>query len=239
MKLKAAWVFLWIVITTLAACASFDVSAVPTPQLEAMPAWKSEGAVQIGADPFIEPTRQQRVFGANFNAVGILAVQVLVKNRGKNPVQVTRSEIALKLAEGHQIRPASKTEVVKYFTPKGDPQLPPVGYLFLDPRVHAGANLGAGLGTMALRVAKAIPEAKRLADYRKKELKDVVLQENGVASGFVYFILQRGTPSFSEATLVVPVVNVEKAERYIANLELKELGFKWIPHQAQEAQSSD
>lgn len=228
-------------VVTFVGCASYTASPAPIPIAGAMPAWQTVGSVAIGADPYVQQYRQALTFNANFNRAGVLAIQVFVKNEGSHRLLVQRSEIALVLPSGNSIRPARKTAVVDLVASAA--VYPPVYVPAPPPRVtgpgqgpgtewsHLGSVSGAAFSMVfSETTAKNKNRAGRLADYRRKELKDVTLGKSEAVYGFVYFIPPPETGTIiTEATLTVTVVDLDEATRFVVRLPLTELGFScWL-----------
>ncbi len=211
-----------VAVLTLASCASYTSMPAPIPKAGDMPAWRTEGPVAVGADPYVELDRQAAVFNANFNTAGILAVHILVKNVGAARLQINRPDIRLTLPDASQVPPALKTAVWERVRLRGSTALN------LQPVLTPGtlAYAGAGLAMIPGAVAEAQDAESRVEDYRRKEFKDVVLPKGMSAHGFVYFILPPGTQPLAEVTLTVPVVDIHKAERFLIRLPLTGLGFE-------------
>ncbi len=197
-----------LVLVILAGCASYTPHSVPVPRSEIMPAWQIENEMAVGADPYVQPDRQDAVFDSDLRTAGILPIQVLLQNNGDRRLLVRRSNITLMLPDGRQISPVGATAVAVKVPAKG-------------------GGWGYGLGTFGL-VAESMAEDKarqgRVADYRDKELQDVTLVKGESAHGFVYFATPPGTTTFTEATLTVPVVDAEKGTNFIVRLQLSGLG---------------
>lgn len=57
-------------------CASYKASSAPVLKVADMPAWRVEGPLALGAEPYVELDRQA-MFGGNAMKAGILPIQVL------------------------------------------------------------------------------------------------------------------------------------------------------------------
>ncbi len=196
----------------LTGCASYTPSSAQIPKAAGMPAWRTEGAVGAGADPYVQPDRQKAMFGGNLRNEGVLAVQVLVENRGDRRQLVRRSEIALGLPDGTQFSPSNASSA--------SAKLQSIGGV-------VGSTIAFGLiGFLVSSSANEQASAARLADYQSKELQDVTLGKDQPAHGFVYFIPPAGTQAFNEATLSVRFVDAEDATGLVVRLPMTGLEFK-------------
>jgi hypothetical protein len=186
-----------------------------------MPGWVTEGAVAVGADPYVQAERQKEVFDGDLSGAGILPVQVLFENRGDRRLLVRRSDILLELPDGTR--------------------LSPVGAMAAAARLDSYAGIGAAGFANVLTLGLAAPiyhvatlseqraREARLADFTQKELQDVTLEKDGSLHGFVFFIPPQGTPAFNEASLEVRIVDVEVGSTIVLRLPLMGLGFKGAP----------
>jgi hypothetical protein len=169
-----------------------------------MPAWKVEGFVEVGADPYVQAERQKAVFDAELNEVGVLPIQVFIQNHGDRPVVVRSSDMRLILPGGMTVDPSGATEVVVKM------EKHPVSFRFGS----AGAD-------------RVFEMKDRRADYLRKKFGDVVLGKKESVHGFVYMIPPRGPFSdvIREATLSVRCVDPESATSFVVYLPLKGLAF--------------
>jgi hypothetical protein len=72
---------------------------VPVPKIETMPVWRTEGSVTVGVDSYIQPDRQKEVFDDDLEKAGVLPIYLLIRNSGKRPLSLRRSDITLELPE--------------------------------------------------------------------------------------------------------------------------------------------
>jgi hypothetical protein len=206
-----------LVFTSLCAgCAKYTALPAPAPAAAAMPAWQEEGMVAAGADPYVQPERQQAIFSAALGEARVLAIQVLVQNRGSQSVRVRRADLTLGLPDGRKLIPSVGAAVVAAVLAP-----PPEAR---DRRTLAGIGrslVPSGAGEEAI--------SARLADYQGKEFRDVTLGPSETAHGFVYFIPPEGTPAFEAAPLAVPFVDLQKATGTVIVLHLTGLAYKGTP----------
>ncbi len=96
----------------LAACAAsveYSAKPVPVPIAGAMPGWVTERGVAVGADPYGQLERQT-FFGLRLRGMGVLPVQLLIRNDGDRGVLVRPYEIALRLPDGHALAPVGSAQ---------------------------------------------------------------------------------------------------------------------------------
>ena len=180
-----------------------------------MPVSQVLGFVEVGVDPYRETERQAAVFGADLTKAEVLAIQLLLTNRGTHAVVINRADIRLVLADRSEIKPASKTQVVDTVALKAAGIFPPaagVGTFLVD------FALVRGLGGQFVELQD---RSNRLRELRNKELKDVMLEKDTSVHGFVYFILPKASQALELATVTVPVVNPDEEVRYSFSLPLK------------------
>lgn len=189
------------------------VAPVPTPA--AMPAWKADETVGVGVDPYVQPARQTAVFGFGLTQKGVMPVQLFVQNLGDRRLLVRPSDLRLALPDGSHIGPAGVSAVVSKLQKDED---------------HFWAFFFGGfLGHAAAVSASDKATAALIADYRSKELQELMLGKEESGHGFVYFIPVPGTPAFTDATLRVRFVDPQEATSFVMELGLDGLGFKGTP----------
>jgi hypothetical protein len=97
----------------------------------AMPAWTAAGEVLIGADPYVQPRRQQAMFAypnaepfsLRLTAAGVLPLQLAIDNRAPQPIVVPTSAIILELSDGRRLAPASGHAMAAHLPPLRDAPL--------------------------------------------------------------------------------------------------------------------
>jgi hypothetical protein len=206
------------VLVFITGCASYKPSSAPVPEIGTMPACRTEGTITVGADPYVQPDRLKAVFDADLNKVGVLPIQVLVRNTGDRSVLVQKAFMLLVLPDGRQLCSAGATAVVAKLE---------------KPSSHFWPTFFLGIpGAVGAQAADDKARANRMADYRSKEFQDVTLGKDQFMHGFVYFIPPVGAEPFTEATLTVPVVDAAEATRFIVRLPLSGLRVKGVPAKA-------
>ena len=198
-------------------CSTYVASPASLPTPQAMPVSQVLGSVEVGVDPYRETERQAAVFCADLTKAEVVAIQLLLTNRGTHAVVINRADIRLVLADRSEIKPASKTQVVDTVALKAAGIFPPAAGIgtfvaFVD------FALVRGLGGQFVELQD---RSNRLRELRNKELKDVMLEKDTSVHGFVYFILPKASQALELATVTVPVVNPDEEVRYSFSLPLK------------------
>ena len=189
--LRRMVVVAWVTVL-FAACSSYKGAPARLAQPESMPASTAEGPLFIAADAYGEKSRQKAVFDADLTDKRVLAIDVLLENRGERELVVRRVNIALELADQTEIPPAQALNVAAKLGSGGDTR---------------AWTLGFGiLGYAAASSREEEERSARRADYQGKEFpQERKLAKAESARGFVYFMPPRGTPPFSAATLTVEI----------------------------------
>ncbi len=170
----------------LAGCARTP-AAIPAAAVEAYPLRAAQAGVHAAADPFFATERARDAFtgGEDFEERGLLAVQVILQNRGPEEVRVNPGEAAFFSARGRaapSLHPEDAFGLIKL----------PVGWWAL------GAGYVGG-STQAYR-----NEARR-RDLQARALPAQVIPPGGAASGFLYFQIAEDTMDLAGSRLVLPL----------------------------------
>lgn len=192
-------------------CASYTPKDVAVPKPAVMPAWVRDGAVAVGADPYLEKERQKAAFDGDMSEEGILPVQLFVLNEGPRRLLVRASDMTLVFADGRQIASAGATAVATRF----------------DQGMGEVIGWGIGFGIIGVLAASANKETvrtARLSDYRSKELAEVFLDPGQSAHGFVFFIPPIGTTGIADGVLLVHFVDANDASRQSVRVPLRGTG---------------
>jgi hypothetical protein len=135
-----------------------------------------------------------------------MPVQVFVQNLGDRPLLVRPSDLRLALPDGSQISPAGVSAVVSK--------------LQKDEHHFWAFLFGGLLGHAAAVNASDKATAELVADYRSKELQELLLNKEESGHGFVYFIPETGAPAITDAILRVRFVDAQEATSSVIELEL-------------------
>ncbi len=142
-----------------AASVVYPGKPVPVPIAGAMPGWVTERGVAVGADPYGQPERQAAFFGPRLRGMGVLPVQLLIRNDGDRGVLVRPYEIALRLPDGRALAPVGSAQAAA--RGQGAPvQFSPVGCSAAYSAPVAGAYGGPRAYGAVSAVAAVVLEAE-------------------------------------------------------------------------------
>ena len=195
----------------MTACASYEPSTTAAP--EPSPSqWITQGEFAAAAEPYVDAERQKAVFDADFDEADVIAIQVVIENRGQTPKLVRPSDIVLELPDGQKLPPASVATTVIQVGESGS---------------VIGSALAFGvIGAVVAADAENEARAARTLDYQSKALQVSALNKNERAHGFVFFIPPRGTEPFDEGTLTVRFADTADSTSEVVELPLRGLSYE-------------
>lgn len=227
----------------LAACAAsveYTPKPVPEPTAGAIPAWVTEQGVVVGADPYTQVERQEAFFGLTLASMGVLPIQVFIRNDRNGAILVRPYEMVLLLPDGRAIAPVGAAAAVA--RGMGAPVQFTRGALWFERGVtsrilkdtgHNMASTGLELVTVVedYRYLSALATQRELhrqlfADYRAKELGEVTLKDGESTYGFVYFILSPRTMAPTGVTLAMRMIDIESAIATLVAVPLSNLDLR-------------
>ena len=88
-----------VVLLATSACASYESTSPPAPVVSQMQISQVAEDIRVEADPYSDPVEQETYFDANFNAAGIVAIQVRVSNNSTKSYLVRSHDMALEVTE--------------------------------------------------------------------------------------------------------------------------------------------
>ena len=187
-------------------CAAYEAREAASAPLPAMPHSVRQGPISLGADPHVQPERQEAIFAADLASIAVLPVQVVVSNAADRSLHVAPEQFTLSLPGGGTTAPRPGQEVAELFPPE-----PGVAHYAVTGASMMG-GLAGPIGALAGRVAGLLGSVMlsqradeaadgRREDYMRKELPTVDLRRGESARGFLFFVLPHGTPPFDEAAL--------------------------------------
>lgn len=209
------WSFLLSILC--ASCITYNVRPISTPDFERMSVRRSQGPIEVGADAYFETDKQVAVFDASLTEVGVLAVQILIQNRGESAVLIKPGKLLLRVSNGMEIAPVEARAVVAKFDRD-------YGKSF-DRAAVAFGLIGAAVAISASSASEKAQSDRHL-DYAAKELKKVVIEKGGSTHGFVFFILPPGTSGVIDSTLTVPCFGTDETPSVVVQLQLTTAGAK-------------
>jgi len=169
-----------IALLLLGGCASYKPTATPVEQVTDKELVFNAEGYGAKVEPYLDKARQQQYFNADFTKAGFLVVDVVVKNEGKDPVEVRPYDIYLVFPGGSQMAPMEGKVVATQIEENGS---------------VVGSVLMFGLvGGIVATQAEHDAKNARILDYGAKELKETTLAPGASAQGYLFY---RWTPSAS------------------------------------------
>ncbi len=212
--MKPSFVIALSVILVNSACASYESTSPPAPVLSQMQISQDEQDIRVEADPYSDPVEQETYFDANFNAAGIVAVQVRISNNSTKSYLVRSHDMALEVTEDIVFNPVSSNSVVHTVGEEGS---------------VVGAAIAFGLiGLIAASNAEEEARTARTTDYRNKVFKDTTLDEGESRHGFVFFIPSKGTDPCDKATLKIRLIDHDGPDHVTTRLALTDVRYTGV-----------
>ena len=178
----------------LTGCVGYGGEPIRWPSPHETGAWTSHGGVRVRARPLLDLSQQKRFFDADLASSGILAITVLIENKGDRPLAIRYSDVTLILADGVRIEPAHAADVALRLVGK------PIG----PAPVPTYTNLVTGLVYLAVASSGRAEQARhRLVDYERKMLPDTTVHPLRSVDGVVYFILDDVRKHVRPASLAI------------------------------------
>jgi hypothetical protein len=171
----------------------------------------AQARFNIEADPEVEKAQ------AKLKEKGLAAVGLYLKNEGKHTLRVRRSNISLENPERQAVGPMPCSFFAAAATPY-NVRLPPIiggtGYAALPQLVFTLINLAV------------IHEEERESGnystiFKKYEFADVLLKEGDTAKGVLFFGFTPGDLSTTDLFLLVPIVDLDSATRYVLKVPVQ------------------
>lgn len=169
-----------------AGCASYKIHQVAVRAPDTYESSAEDSALCVAADPLDTKIKSKSIFNVDLNKAGYLAVNVIVRNQGKEPYQLSKSSIYLVDRNGIQLLPTSTdemihsvgTSLVKWFVITGL-----VGAISTRASHEELFVIYGSLGALSADRARK----KMNEDFRSKELKETTLPAGITAYGFLYY----------------------------------------------------
>ena len=225
----------------LAACMAsvkYTAKPVPAPTAGAMHARVTEKGVTVGVDPYTQVERQEAFFGLRLARMGVLPVQVFIRNDQDRAFLVRPYEMALLLPDGRAVAPVGAAAAVA--RGMGAPvRFSQVGRSAVSTETLAGAYAGpqaygatssvaalAGVVLMGEIGTQRELYRQLFTDYSAKELSEITLKRGESGHGFVYFIFPPDTTFPADMTLAIRVIDTESAVATIVEVPLSRLDLR-------------
>lgn len=174
------------------------------PDSGAMPFKGANFTVEIRADPYSQVERQERYLEADLKAAGVLPVHVIIRNLGEDKLKVSPRMFTLDLPTGPTVRAGYVGDVM--VRPWRGEKISNLRSQRLAAGIVSGLFLGIG-------ILPGLVEDyhKREEAYRAAVLSEKVLDKGETAKGFLFFVIPRGVPLFSSATLRAKIPGARSA----------------------------
>ena len=172
----------WLMVVLLATgCAS--PAAAPTEPINTYGLRQVQGGVEVALDPYLQEDRAREVFSTadQFAAAGLLPVQVLVQNGSSRQVKVDPVNFLLVRSNGQQGISLSAQDAFSLVRKA-------VGMWALFPIVGQSAV--------------GVQNQQRLREFEARALREVEIQPEQSASGFVYFQLPAAESNLAGSRVV-------------------------------------
>lgn len=154
-------------------CASYEPTKTPVVAANNSDFVFNEDGYGGEVDPYIEPDRQKAYFNADFNKAGFVAVNVIVKNNGKGPVDVRPYDIYVVYPAGGELAPVDGRVVAMGIEEGGS---------------VVGSTLALGIiGGLVAMQSQTDAKNARVADYASKQLREGPLAPGDSTHGFVFY----------------------------------------------------
>ena len=148
---------------------------------------------------------------------GLAAVGLYLKNEGTHALRVRRSDISLANLERKALGPIPCSFFAAAATPY-NVRLPNVvggtGYAAIPQSLFALVNL-------AVIHEEERESGSYSATFKKFEFADVLLKEGETAKGALFYAFAPGDLSTTDLFLLVPVVDLDSATRYILKVHVE------------------
>lgn len=227
-----------IALTACTASVDYAPKPVPVPNFSTMPERVTERGVTVGADPYVQPERQEAYFGLSLGRMDVLPVHLLIHNNSARAILVRPYEIALLLPDGRAVAPVGAAKAVErglgapvQFSSVGRSaaSLAPLAGAYFGPRGYGAVNTVVAVeGIRLIGKLSAERELHRqlYADYRAKELDEITLNGKESRHGFVYFILPPDALLPADAKLLVRLIDTGDATSSVVELTLPRLDLR-------------
>jgi hypothetical protein len=194
-----------------------QTSCAPRDQSPAVTATCYDGIVSAQASFSIESDPEIEKAQAKLKENGLVALSLYLKNEGKHTLRIRRAEISLASSERIALGPMPCTFFAAAATPY-NVRLPNIiggtGYAALPQLVFALIN--AGVSNQEERES-----GNYSATFKKYEFTDLLLKEGDTVKGVLFFGFTPRDLSTTDLFLVVPVVDLDSAIRYVLKVPVQ------------------
>lgn len=174
-------------------CASYTPQLVTLPRIDSAAASAEEQGLAVGVNPYLDPEKSTRVFGADLKQAGILPLQVVVRNRSQQRLTIHKMDFVLRLPEERDYAPASASAVAERLE----------SYASV-----VGWTVAFGLvGYLLSSSQQQEANAARRADFRSKEFQDASLAPQQSAHGFLFYLITDDVKDIGGAALTAKALD--------------------------------
>ena len=195
-----------------ASCASYTPQTATLLRLQYAAVSDEKQGLAVGVTPHLDTERNKEVFGADLKQVGILPLQLVVRNNGQKPLVIRKNDFVLRLSGGDEYAPAPAESVVK--------------------RLESNANVigwtvAFGLAGFLLASSEQHQQQEadknQRADFRIKEFEDANLGFQESARGFLFYLAPDDLKELKDAKLFVKALDASTGERIEMTLSLPDM----------------
>ncbi|MCP4327703.1 MAG: hypothetical protein GY791_04605 [Alphaproteobacteria bacterium] len=187
-----------------------------------------ENFVSVVVDPYLETDRQAAEFpGLDLRRSQVVPIRVHMRNYGPGILETHRSRIVARLDDGTQVEQLDEHELSALLAPYyggSFPHVPAGPGLAMVPFLFMGL-LDAARRQEAIDTGEA---ATRVLDASAFEVAK--LEPSEIADGFVYFHRGGFDGPILDATLIVPVADVETKTVYTMEIPLRGPAQEFTPY---------
>lgn len=200
----------------LAGCAGYTARPVPEPVLAEMPCVHREAdGLVVAARPVTDAGQQKALFDENMQAVGVLPVQVLIRNDvpGKT-FYVPDGSVALMLGT-ERIEPSAPNRVAWIFEKEDTDHIDTTAGC-------VGGCVGGIVGLSMASNANKVGKARKL-DFQQKALDEGEILSGQIKCGFLFFRRESGFSAVDRGILRIAVHEAQQKETpyEVVELEIK------------------
>jgi hypothetical protein len=175
----------------------YRVKPVRLLPIESYPSQMTVGGITIAADPYYTDEKSYSVFDIKaLNSRGYYPVNIIIRNKTSNYVQVRTQNIVLLTAEAQSLYPTSSTLLVE--------DVIKVGFISKLPKMSSHDQ------------ATSTKEGSPLIDFTTKELKNEPIDPGTTVNGFLFFYsAEKKKNILSGGALIIPPLTVEGGQKGI------------------------
>jgi hypothetical protein len=164
----------------------------------------------VGVTPHLDVNSNKEIFDADLKLVGILPLQLVVRNNDRKRIAIRKNDFILRLSEGEEYAPAPADSVVARLESNA-------GVI--------GWTVAFGVvGFLASSTQKDEADNSRRADFRDKQFTDTNLGFQESARGFLFYLVPDDMNEIKGAKLLGRAIDVSTGERIEMTLSLPDMG---------------